>query len=230
MYTLVTVADVVQIHPSEFHKPSNRAIEDWINAKYADKVIHKIGLCVGFHSLISASEGLIGHGTGIVNVNVDFKLVVFRPFKGEIVRGTIAHSEATGIYMNMGFFEDVVAPANLLFWKSDFEVDEGGNKLFVWRSGENEFWFDKTEKCLMRVEGEDWRDISPQMRRPDGEYDEESRDQYGMRPTPYRLAVSMALTGLGPDLWWVGEEVEAAVEAAEAQEDVEGRIDAEMAS
>jgi len=32
-------------------------------------VIQKIGLCICLYDLLSASEGLIGHGTGLVNVN-----------------------------------------------------------------------------------------------------------------------------------------------------------------
>ena len=33
------------------------------------QVIQKIGLCICLYDLLKASEGLIGHGTGIVNVN-----------------------------------------------------------------------------------------------------------------------------------------------------------------
>lgn len=33
------------------------------------QVIQKVGLCIALYDLLSASEGLIGHGTGIVNVN-----------------------------------------------------------------------------------------------------------------------------------------------------------------
>jgi DNA-directed RNA polymerase III subunit RPC8 len=33
------------------------------------KVIQKIGLCIGFYDLLESSDGLIGHGTGLVNVN-----------------------------------------------------------------------------------------------------------------------------------------------------------------
>ena len=33
------------------------------------KVIQKIGLCLYVYDVLSASDGLIGHGTGIVNVN-----------------------------------------------------------------------------------------------------------------------------------------------------------------
>jgi hypothetical protein len=63
------IADLVQIAPDDFRKRSVVAIEDNINAKYANKVIQKIGLCIGLYDLLWTSEGLIGHGTGLVNVN-----------------------------------------------------------------------------------------------------------------------------------------------------------------
>ena len=75
------------ISPEDFQKPSAESIEDNINAKYANKVIYlpcsgsenfdwyylqviqKIGLCICVFDLLKTSDGLIGHGTGIVNVN-----------------------------------------------------------------------------------------------------------------------------------------------------------------
>ena len=33
------------------------------------QVIQKIGLCICVYDVVSASDGLIGHGTGIVNIN-----------------------------------------------------------------------------------------------------------------------------------------------------------------
>lgn len=204
---------MVQIHPSEFHKPSIRAIEDFVNTKYADKVIHKVGLCVGFHSLISASEGLIGHGTGIVHVNVDFRIMIFRPFKGEILRGIITHSNVKGIYLSMEFFEDIVVPPPFLFGGTKWDADEHGTETFIWRTdngegGQNEFFFDRAEKCLMRVEQEEWNDLSPQMKRPD-DFDMERRDEYGLKVGPYRVLASMMHSGLGPILWWLGDEAAA---------------------
>lgn len=238
------MTDVVQIPPSEFHKPSARAIEDWINDKYADKVLHKIGLCVGFHSLISASEGLIGHGTGIVNVNVTFRLVVFRPFKGEILQGTIAHSDVKdGIWLNMDFFEDLQVPPSVLFEPSVFQ-QEGEDGVFVWRSenaeaenGYDEYFFDKAEKCLCRVEMELWNDLSPMMQQQqnqkfsagdegDGEGVEEE-----VRKQPYAVQASMMHSGLGPKLWWLGEDElaqEAQDESAEQEGEAEAGADQEM--
>ena len=78
------------------------------------QVIQKIGLCICVYDVLSASDGLIGHGTGIVNVNgvpkksglqcpyikrflVEFRLIVFRPFKGEIVLGQISSASEYGM-------------------------------------------------------------------------------------------------------------------------------------
>lgn len=87
MFILSTLTDLIEITPEDFKKPSEHALEDNINAKYADKVrspfagyprmpplttaqvIQKVGLCICLYDIIKYSEGLIGHGTGIVNVN-----------------------------------------------------------------------------------------------------------------------------------------------------------------
>lgn len=97
MFILTRLSDLIQISPQDFEKPSKQAIIDSINTKYANKVIQKIGLCICFYDMSKCGEGLIGHGTGIVNVNVEFRLVVFRPFKGEVIQGRIAYSNSQGI-------------------------------------------------------------------------------------------------------------------------------------
>jgi DNA-directed RNA polymerase III subunit RPC8 len=217
----VSLSDVVQIHPSDFSKPSARSIEDFINAKYADKVIHKVGLCVGFHSIISTSEGLIGHGSGIVNVNVDFRVVVFRPFEGEIVHGTITHSTIKGgVYLSQDFFEDIVVPPETLFEGTVWDKDENGTWTHIWRTenasgGTNEFFFDRAEKCMYRVEEEIWTDLSPQTQKPGQNFEApEPTDESTTRKPPYLIRGSMQLSGLGPTFWWTGEVLEGAGEVA----------------
>lgn len=111
MFILTTISDLIQISPQDFEKPSVQALKDNINKKYSNKVIQKIGLCICFFDLLKSSEGLIGHGTGIVNVNVEFRMVVFRPFKGEIIQGKIKHCNITGITIHLDFFSDIFIPA-----------------------------------------------------------------------------------------------------------------------
>lgn len=187
-----------------------RSIEDFINAKYADKVIHKVGLCLGFHSLISASEGLIGHGTGIVNVNVEFRLIVFRPFKGEIIRATIQQSSVAGIALSIDFFENIFVPPETLFDNTTWEKDEMGRWTFVWRVPDengvtNELYFDNAESCLVRIEEEQWHDMSPDALRSQMFASQEEED-LAKRASPYVIRGSMMHTGTGPTLWWSGEE------------------------
>jgi hypothetical protein len=64
-----TIQDLIQIKPQDFGKPSVEAIKDAINDKYSNKIVPGVGLCIALWDLLSTTEGLIGHGTGLVNVN-----------------------------------------------------------------------------------------------------------------------------------------------------------------
>ena len=89
-------------------------------------MIQRIGLCICLYDILWTSEGLIGHGTGLVNVNgelrkqhswssvlislVEFRMVVFRPFKGEVLMATINASTPSGIHLKTEFFHDIFVP------------------------------------------------------------------------------------------------------------------------
>ncbi|KAL9585666.1 MAG: hypothetical protein Q9212_001403 [Teloschistes hypoglaucus] len=174
-----TISDLVQISPEDLQKPSAESIEDNINAKYANKVgaqtilelifsskcdfvkvVQKIGLCICVYDILTASDGLIGHGTGIVNVNVEFRLIVFRPFKGEIIAGRISGASAEGMRssLTLDFFDDIFVPANLLFADSTFNDLE---QCWIWSNEGQEYFYDKTEWVRFRVEQEHWTDLAP---------------------------------------------------------------------
>ena len=44
-----------------------------------------------------------------------FRLIVFRPFKGEVLIGRISSSTPAGIKVRLDFFEDILIPGHLLF-------------------------------------------------------------------------------------------------------------------
>ncbi|KAI9788439.1 MAG: DNA-directed RNA polymerase III subunit rpc25 [Peltula sp. TS41687] len=195
MFILTTISDLIQISPADFGKLSVEALEDNINAKYANKVIQNIGLCICMWDLLETSEGLIGHGTGLANVNgksifdlisrnnhyafnlykiqllinqscaahFEFRLVVFRPFKGEVLLGKISSSSALGIKIRLDFFDDIFVPGNLLFGGSRFDHVE---QVWVWESEGTKLYFDKNESVLFRVESEEWNDQAPAEREP----------------------------------------------------------------
>ena len=71
-------------------------------------MIQKIGLCICLYDVLRVQDGIIGYGTGEANVNVDFRLIFFRPFKGEIVLGQISSASEAGMKS--------MQPVNFLFF------------------------------------------------------------------------------------------------------------------
>ncbi|KAF2009792.1 DNA-directed RNA polymerase III, partial [Aaosphaeria arxii CBS 175.79] len=192
-----TIQDLIQIRPQEFEKPSAQAIKDAINAKYSNRIIQNIGLCVCLWDVSESTEGLIGHGTGLVNVNG--KMVVFRPFRGEIIRARIKMATEEGIFLDVDFTSEIFVPYQNLFPGSTFDRGEG---VFIWKTEEgHELFFDKGEPVLFRVEQEEWIDQKPTVIQKD-----EDGEIIETRDTSWRVIGSMSMEGLGPTLWWGDQE------------------------
>ncbi|KAJ5658130.1 DNA-directed RNA polymerase III subunit 22.9 kDa [Penicillium longicatenatum] len=192
MFILTTISDLIQIAPQDFSKFSAVAIEDNINEKYANKVIQKIGLCIGFYDLLESSDGLIGHGTGLVNVNVKFRMIVFRPFKGEIMLGKIASGTELGIKIGVEFFNDILIPPELLLPGAKFDY---ADQVWTWDNDDGTtLYFDVGEVVRFRIETEEWHDQIPTG--PD------SDQTVTERKAPYSIIGSMQMGGLGPVTWW----------------------------
>ncbi|KAJ5088196.1 DNA-directed RNA polymerase III subunit 22.9 kDa [Penicillium angulare] len=192
MFILTTISDLIQIAPQDFSKFSAVAIEDNINEKYANKVIQKIGLCISFYDLLESSDGLIGHGTGLVNVNVKFRMIVFRPFKGEIMLGKIASGTELGIKIGVEFFNDILIPPELLLPGAKFDYSD---QVWTWDNDDGTtLYFDVGELVRFRIEAEEWHDQIPNG--PD------SDQTVTERKAPYSIIGSMQMGGLGPITWW----------------------------
>ncbi|EZF34894.1 DNA-directed RNA polymerase III polypeptide [Trichophyton interdigitale] len=197
MFILTTISDLVQISPEDFSKLSAVAIEDNINEKYANKVIQNVGLCIAFYDLLESSDGLIGHGTGLVNVNVvKFRMIVFRPFKGEVIIGKITNGTEQGIKIGVEFFNDIIVPPDLLLDGARFDMKD---QVWIWDNGEGGiFYFDVGETVRFRVEQEEWHDQVPSA--PDLQDGLATPD----RKPPYSIIPqgSMQVAGLGLVAWW----------------------------
>lgn len=76
----------------------------------------------------------IGHGvcvTGDSGSHHDctFQLIIFRPFVNEVCVGAIERSNADGIHVSLGFFNDIFIPAYWMLNPSYYDADTG---LWVW--------------------------------------------------------------------------------------------------
>ncbi|KAK0730715.1 RNA polymerase III subunit Rpc25-domain-containing protein [Lasiosphaeris hirsuta] len=194
MFILTKIADLVQIAPADFGKLSHMAIEDNINAKYANKVVQKIGLFVCLWDILWTSEGLIGHGDGLVNVNVEFRMVVFRPFKGEVLAARITSQTRDGINLATDFFHDIFVPWNELPDDTEFEASEG---VWIWKVEGQVLYYDNNEMVHFEVMGEEWRDQAPT-----GPLDLSIDQAASELLPPYKITASMKRAGLGCAIWW----------------------------
>ncbi|KAI0144652.1 RNA polymerase III subunit Rpc25 [Xylariaceae sp. FL1272] len=192
MFILTKIADLVQIPPSQFEQHSRVAIENNINAKYANRVIQKIGLCISMYDLLWASEGLIGHGDGLVNVNVEFRMIVFRPFKHEVLFGRISSASPDGIHIRTDFFEEIFIHHKELPEGSFYDHNEAA---WVWRIEGSDMWYDKNEMVRFQVIGEEWYDQVP-------DSGEDGAMERAKKISPYNIKGTMISTGLGVCLWW----------------------------
>jgi len=97
MFVLVELSDNIRILPHLFDEEV-AAVTAEINKKYANKVLHNVGLVVCLFDIRSISDGLLFPADGSSHVKAVFRVVVFRPFIGEVLIGTIRASDPDGIY------------------------------------------------------------------------------------------------------------------------------------
>ena len=114
-------------------------------------------------------------------VTVEFRMTVFRPFRGEIIYGRIKSSNEEGIILDLEFTSEVFVPYQNLPENSSFSKAE---MVWIWNSEGTELFFDKGEPVLFRVEHEEWYDQRPTIIEKDekGEIIEE-------RPTAWKIIV-----------------------------------------
>ncbi|KAG5650038.1 hypothetical protein H0H81_000988 [Sphagnurus paluster] len=56
--------DTLAIHPSHFGAPVHQALTAELNKKYANRVLHDVGLCICVFDLAEVGEGRVRYGDG----------------------------------------------------------------------------------------------------------------------------------------------------------------------
>ena len=98
-----------------FGLPPQQAITSELNKKYANRVLHDVGLCVCVFDLAEVGEGKVRYGDGFLwykgalhpraaytagpdcYIAVIFRLVTFRPFPSEVILAKVKSSDEDGI-------------------------------------------------------------------------------------------------------------------------------------
>ncbi len=86
----------MRVAPKDLVKPPLAAVTEVLEREYLDRVIPDLGLAVTIYDVLSVEGGHIYPNDGAAYFKVVFRLVVFRPFAGEVVVGRIVSSSRCG--------------------------------------------------------------------------------------------------------------------------------------
>ena len=67
MFVLATLRDSVRVQPASFRKARAEAIADELNKKYANKVVHQVGLCISLFDVTSVGDPMVVPGDGCIH-------------------------------------------------------------------------------------------------------------------------------------------------------------------
>jgi len=109
-------------------------LKEQIEIKYANRVLLHVGLCITFYDFISIGDPYLYPSEGSSIQIVRFRMVVFRPFVGEIITGRLVGSNREGLKISTEFFDDISIPAALLQAPCVFNPVDS---LWTWKYGEN---------------------------------------------------------------------------------------------
>ncbi|CAM9555132.1 unnamed protein product [Ectocarpus fasciculatus] len=124
MFVLATIKDTVKVAPSKFSGDALDVLTAQIEAKFADRVIANVGLCICLHSYESIGDPYVYPSDGAAHYKVRFRMLVFRPFVGEILTGKVSSCTKQGIKVSLDFFENASIPKDLLQSPSVFARGE----------------------------------------------------------------------------------------------------------
>ena len=115
MFTLITIKDKVRIDPDDFSKDHLTAIEDVIHAKYSNKFLTNRGMCVSVYDLVKIGDPYVLPGEGSCQVEVTFRMMMFRPVIDEVIVGYVKECDRkAGIRVTLSFFDEIWIPPHLL--------------------------------------------------------------------------------------------------------------------
>ena len=130
MFILSALDEEIRVQPQDLSKTPLDAVTEVIEQRFLDRVIPDLGLVVTLYDVQSIEGGFIYPNDGAAFFKVKFRVVVFRPFVGEILVGKLKSCSKEGLRVSLDFFEDVLVPEHALQEPSSFH---DGEKLWVWR-------------------------------------------------------------------------------------------------
>merc|ERR1719231_184186 len=193
--------DTISIKPHNFTSTKNSAdfvniLLKYIRSKFNDKVLDKIGLLIDVWDVLEIDKSFIFYGDGSYHTKVKFRYIVFRPCYDEVIEGKVLSLSQQGIYVTLGFFQDIFVPAQEFPDISSYDPDAG---VWIWEYADEEdeggeaqkFYLEKGQPIRFKVIGEVF-------------HSDTTAKGSDEKPAaaPYTVKGSIATSGLGMIHWW----------------------------
>ncbi|WWC59584.1 uncharacterized protein I303_102141 [Kwoniella dejecticola CBS 10117] len=218
MFVLVGVRDTVPVAPKTFDIPPAITIQDAINRKYANKLVPDKGLALSLFDILTAEDGKVTWGNGLMYYKVSFRLMLFAPFVGEVIVGRVSSTTKSYIRISLGFFQDIYILPSLLPPNSAYDPTQ---KKFFWVSPDDEgtlltpeqlansivadrLYIDEGEPIRFRVDSIEWQDVrpTPQSLIAEQDGDSERIEKDPIEKAGFKILATIAESGLGVTSWW----------------------------
>lgn len=108
-------------------------------------VIPDVGLVIAFYDFIEIGDSVIYPGDGGAHTPVTCRLVVFRPFIGELLTGEVLLCTNDGVRVTLGFYEDIFIPKQYCIYIYIIIIlvpipsfYNPADRMWIWTYSENE--------------------------------------------------------------------------------------------
>ncbi|XP_021616444.1 DNA-directed RNA polymerase III subunit RPC8 isoform X4 [Manihot esculenta] len=181
MFYLSLIEHTLRLPPSLLSLPLQDAIKQELENTFLDKVIANLGLCISVYDIRKLEGGFIFPGDGASTYVVEFRMVVFRPFVGEIIAAKLKESNKDGLR------------SHRLPNPSIYERDPGNRYQVVWSweydsEDNNKFIIDGLDEIKFRVENVEYPPVP--IEQPEKPF------------APMVITGTLDDDGLGPVSWW----------------------------
>lgn len=89
MFIVCTLEDKLRVQPQDLGKPTLEAVTAEIERTYFDKVVPDLGLVITLYDILDIQGGFVFPSDGAAHFDTKFRLVVFKPFVGQVLVGKV---------------------------------------------------------------------------------------------------------------------------------------------
>lgn len=179
MFYLSEIEHTLRLPPHLLDLPLHDAIKGELEGLFLDKVIANLGLCISVYDIRFIDGGFVFPGDGASTYTVKFRLIMFRPFVGEVIVAKLKESDSNGLRLSLGFFDDIYVPVHLMPNPSHSEPDPENKEQirWIWEFGEENYPIDGIDEIRFRVQSINYPSIPVEQEKEKNQDEREKEKQ-----------------------------------------------------